>query len=305
MITISEGTEMKPFVTIVLIILLLCIFNIASPVIGFAASPNLISEYDFNGNLTDSLGNSILNAFGVANDGNDHNNATSGFASDGGSGGDRTYWYWTSTFDRGGGFWIDVDRTDIAEDYSIGVRFAYNSIDDGYYKIIDYKDKVSDDGFYFHDNKLMFYPGTNTEGITDYYGESIIDVIATRNSTTNEFVAYTVVNGSLVEEFIYDDSAKEAVPIIIASMVRLGFFYDDNYTSGEATDGGKVYSIKIWDGPLSPDEAGGAMDPSSTGVVTNPQTGESTRYLWIYILFGLFFTLGFIMFLKKKLYKRH
>lgn len=83
---------------------------------AFAA--DLIVEYEFAGTLEDSFSNSSLTAFGPENDTKNCNNHTSGFLEDE----EGTYWFWTSTLPRGGGFWIDVDQ-DISESYSIGGRF--------------------------------------------------------------------------------------------------------------------------------------------------------------------------------------
>jgi len=250
--------QRKDFLKVLLFILVLVLVftgNISS----ISADGSLIVNYDFNGNFTDSLGNSTLTEFGTEDDGNAHNNATSGFGTDSGVSGDTTYWEWASTLSRGGGFWIDVDSA-ISSNYSVGVRFAFNSTAPGYKKIIDYKNMTSDNGFYFLGGKLNFYPlGTATT--TTIANNQIVDIVATRDGTTGKFTAYFIINGQLSKELEVDDPGNDAYPIEVGGKTRLGFFFDDIVTGGEATDGGKVYSVKIWDGPITQDEAEYAMDP--------------------------------------------
>ena len=237
---------------------LICILMFAINIPALKADGStLIVSYGFDGTLSDSLGGSTLTAFGTENDGNNHNNATSGFGTDGGIGGDTTYWYWTSTLARGGGFYLDVNSA-ISSNYSIGVRFAFDQTGPSWKKIIDYKNMGLDTGFYFESANLYFY--NYGGGSTPISNEQIVDVIATRDGTTNRFIAYMVVDGQLIEELNVDDTDGQAIPSVIGGKPRFGFFFDDIATSSEATSGGKVYSIKIWNGPITQDEAGNAMD---------------------------------------------
>lgn len=255
---------------IVIAFLVMLVFPISSTSAEDASK--LIVYYDFDGNFDDELNGSTLTAFGEANDGYNHNNATSLFGSDTGAG-DVTYWQWTSTLDRGGGFWIDVDDLNILENYSIGVRFVFDDIDPtSWDKIIDYKDRVTDHGFYFHGQQLEFYP-QSAAGDT-FSGGDVLDVVATRDAATGQFIAYTIENGVRTEVFNFDDStSRYAIPAEVNGKVRFGFFHDDNDTSREATSGGKVYSIKIWNGPITEEQATGAMDePTILSFSGNNQT---------------------------------
>lgn len=235
-------------------------------------SANLVSYYDFAGNLADSKGNSSLTAFTAGGDGI-HNNASSSFGTDSQSITDNTYWQWNSTAPRGGGFRIDVNNTSM-NNYSIGLRFSYNETNPGYKKIIDYKNMQSDNGFYFYGGgKLKFYPN-DTMGNSTIANGQIVDLIITRNGTTNEFTAYMVSNNQFVQEFSITDAGGNATPAVVSGKSRLGFFFDENISNGaEATSGGKVYSIKIWDGPITQQEATTAMDTGNTTVLANGSLG--------------------------------
>jgi len=217
--------------------------------------PAIIVSYSFDNQLTDDFNNSVLTPFETTTDGYSRNNATSGFGNDD----DGSYWFWTSTLSRGGGFKIDIDQ-DISASYTIGVRFAFNSTGSGYRKIIDYKNSASDTGFYFLGGRLNFYPfGTGT---TNVASNQVVDIIATRKSD-GLFTAYFVIDGTLYKELELN-AGNEAIPSIVDGKVRFGFFFDDLATSSEATSGGKVYSIRVWNGPISSVQAQTAMEPTYT-----------------------------------------
>jgi hypothetical protein len=225
----------------------------------YADSPELITYYDFNGNLSDSINGSSLTAFGEDNDGYDHNNATSGFGNDSGYGGDTSYWYWTSDLARGGGFYIDIDNLD-ETNYSLGIRFSFNETSPGWKKIIDYKNMTSDHGFYFYNKKLQFYP--NSTGNTEIENNAIVDIIATRDGDTGLFKAYFVIDGVIQEPpELNSDVGDSSIPVVVNGKARLGFFFDDTATPAESASGGKIYSLKIWNGPISYEDMGTAMDP--------------------------------------------
>lgn len=242
-------------------ILCCAIFSLSSLTECDAA--DLIAEYEFSGDLADGRLHSTLTAFGATDDGYAHNNATAAFGTDAGSGGDTTYWGWTSTLSRGGGFWIDLDRN-LGAAYSVGVRFSFDATGPSWRKIMDYNDMLSDQGFYFYnDGKLAFYPYQALAlGITTVANQQIVDVVATRTSDTNVFTAYMIVEDVLTKEFEADDSVNGyAIPVTVGGKSRIGFFFDDTATTSEASPGGKVYAIKIWDAPLTEEQVQTAMDP--------------------------------------------
>jgi len=218
---------------------------------------SLIAHYDFNNNFTDKLGGSVLDKFGTTSDGNLHDNATSSFSSDV----NGNFWQWeaSTASTRGGGLWIDVN-SDISTNYSIGVRFSFTDTQGGYRKIIDYKDATSDNGFYFYSGgKFNFYPNT-TLGLTTTTNNTVIDIIVTRNSTDKKFLAYIVNNGTMVKELEVTDNNSDAVPTLVNGKPRFRFFHDEVGTSREASRSGKVYSIKVWNGPITAIEAETAME---------------------------------------------
>ncbi|MEF3307375.1 S-layer homology domain-containing protein [Paenibacillus sp. GYB004] len=233
-------------------------------------SSQLIASYDFNGSFQDHLGGSEL--MEVASTPT-HGNDSSGFGTT--VTGD-TYWQWQSAKPRGGGVTVDVYQ-DISKSYSIGMRFSYDLIKAGYTKIIDYRNKGADQGFYFHGGKMNFYSlsslVTQTPPITK---DQIVDIIATRDEATKKFTAYFVVNGELKKEIEVIDTNGEAVPSLVGGKTRFGFFFDDTKSgAAEATTGGKVYSIKFWDGPITAEQAQGAMNKPADTLSASASAGQA------------------------------
>jgi hypothetical protein len=236
-------------------------FLVFSSLFLMGQSPELIVKYNFQDNLTDSKANSTLYTFGTGNDGNNHNNSSTEFNSDA----NGSYWHWESTLARGGAFWIDLDE-DISTNYSIGIRFSFENTETSYRKIIDFKDMTSDYGLYFYSGgKLTFYP-LGTLGTSVTQNDEIVDLIITRDGTTSKVNVYIVVDNVLYTELSdIDDASSRAVPSLVDGKPRFHFFHDDNGTTSEATPSGKVYSLKIWDGPISSSDIEDAMDVSWTG----------------------------------------
>lgn len=216
-------------------------------------------EYDFNNNLTDLQGHAVLTAWSSVGSDNRSNSSTS-FGSDKTNG---SYWQWHSNTARGGGFYIDIDKN-IGDEYTIGLKFSFEVIDGSWKKIIDYKNSTSDTGFYFYTgNHLNFYNyGVNGASVTN--SNQVVDMIVRRNRTTKEFEAYIVNNGTAYLDMSVSDSGDQGVPAVINGKTRLGFFFDDIATTSEATPGGKVYNLKIWDSYMDPKDVIEALKPGGT-----------------------------------------
>ncbi|MDE6476438.1 MAG: MucBP domain-containing protein, partial [Erysipelotrichaceae bacterium] len=196
------------------------------------------ASYNFEGNLMDSKNHSQLTVLGSAT--NPGNSSTS-FGKD-----DRgPFWQWNSNQSRGGGFYINIDKN-IGAEYTIGLKFSFNQTGPGYKKIIDYKNSASDTGFYFYSNQLRFY-NYSTNGRSNIGNNQVVNLIIQR-SKDKIFRAYIVGDdGVPVLDLDVNDSQDQGVPHFDSVGTKLGFFYDDNVTSTEATNSGKIYMLKIWD----------------------------------------------------------
>lgn len=205
-------------------------------------------QYNFNNHLTDLKKHSTLTAWSSTGD-SGRSNATTSFGSDDNGG----YWKWHSNTARGGGFYVDIDKN-IGEEYTIGLKFSFEDTLGGWRKIIDYKNSSVDTGFYFYNGgHLNFYNyGVNGASITQ--PNQVVDMIVRRNKD-KRFEAY-IVDSSFNKKFDMGvtDSSDQGVPAVVNGKTRLGFFFDDIATSSEASPGGKVYTLKVWDSYMDPDE---------------------------------------------------
>jgi len=207
----------------------------AQPNTVSAQVPNLINSYDFNGNFEDSLG--------IGDDLVQDNVATGTFG--GGT------WTWTATTDPGAGLIMDTVNT-ITDDYSVSVKFMFTEVGPSWKKIISFKDQSDDDGFYFYNGQLQFYPYGDL-GATTFSPNTMIELVVTRDSTDNTVSAYIVDDvGNLTLEIQVEDTSLTTIPQQVGGKSRFRFFQDDEATSGEWTPGGTVDWIRVWDGPLDP-----------------------------------------------------
>jgi len=242
---------------------------------ALAAAPQPTVHYTFDGALTDAKGGSTLKVADPCPA--DPCNATSEFGSDA----DGTYWHWTSSADRGGGFTIDT-TANLGTTYTVALKFSFADVD-YYRKIIDYKNRESDNGFYYYDATLLFYPFSESSP-EPYPANTVLDLIAVRQATDGDkgtFTVYAVgADGSFKHLFTSQDDTGESIPHTNASGgTTLGFFFDDIATSSEAAREGKVYDLRMWpNASLSEEEVKEAVSPPlpPTGVTASAGDGQAT-----------------------------
>ncbi len=235
---------MKRLATVASIAALAFSMTICSALVSNAASTPPTVNYTFEGNNQDSGNGSTFTAAGACPA--DPCNATSSFGSDGGDG----YLEWTSTNGRGGGFVVDTNQS-LTNTYTILMKFSFADFS-GYRKIIDYLDRTSDTGFYIYDSKINFYPlGTSANSFT---AGQPMTLMVTREATTGNAGVFTVYsyNGTAFnQELQVTDTDGTSIPFtstVHAGGTKLGFFFDDLATGGEATTSGRVFSLKMWRG---------------------------------------------------------
>ena len=210
------------------------------------------NSFVFSGsdNLKDNKDHSTLKLFDKAGDGNNRNNDSITFGEDS----HGKYMEWKSTQARGGGFKLEIDK-ELNEEYTIGVKFSFDTTSGSWRKIIDYKNSASDNGFYFYNNgHLRFYPDSLTSTKVISSGE-VVNFIIVRSKT--EFSAYIVKDdGSVTKEFSSNAAStlSNSIPYKKDGKTLLGFFFDDTATGSEATTGGKVYSLSIYDKAIDPNK---------------------------------------------------
>jgi len=193
-------------------------------------------------------------------------NSSTGFGSDSNGG----YWEWASTAPRGGGFTVTTPAP-IGETYSIALKFSFAQVN-GYRKIIDYKNRVTDTGFYVLSGRVNFYNlGTGT---VTFAANDVLDLVAVRDSdgtaTGGTFTVYLNANGALTKLLEVSDANGQSIPFVTGTNESLlGFFFDDNATSSEATNAGKIWDLKMWPGvALSASEVEAAISGGTERLTT-------------------------------------
>jgi hypothetical protein len=206
---------------------------LGAAMVSLAALPvqaALIADFELNGDLTDSLGGPDI----VAN---------------GGSIGATGYSFGPNEGLTYGG----LSNFGV---YTIDMRFSFSEVS-GYRKIIDYKDRASDNGLYNFETELQFYPIVSSAPGA-FAVDRLVDLRFTRDAAGN---TQGFVNGVLLNAFV--DSANDAV-----AADALNFFIDDFVVPGEAA-GGFVDFIRIYDtASLVPEPASWAMMIAGFGLVS-------------------------------------
>jgi len=220
-------------------------------------------HYTFDNSLTDSGGASTLTPMPTCPTLDDDScNATAEFGNDSNGG----YWQWTSTAVNGGGFRILTDQV-IGDTYTMSMKFSFNEVGPDYKKIIDFLNRTADTGFYFLDGTIYFYD-LGDESVQVYQANEVLDLIAVRQSTGGTAGTFTVyargTDGVLTQVISIDDPTGESIPFVdFSNKTLLGFFFDDLDNNEEATNGGKVYDIKIWENTaLTPEQIADLYAPT-------------------------------------------
>lgn len=224
----------------------------------------LIHQFDFDGNLNDSVGGGLLTVH--------PNTATSGFG--------INEWWWTATTTPGGGLILNTSIAD-SQSYSLGFRVKYNQVGPSWKKIISFKGSPDDNGLYLYNSNLQFYPfGSNTE-IT-YSANTFYDFIFVRSSDDIIRVYVVKGDGTVTKVYEQNDPGDASVPIQVAGKYQFMLFMDDTQTTSEWTTGGTIKSIRVWNGPLSEGEISGAIPDVTTGSATDITSTTATLNGTIY-----------------------
>jgi hypothetical protein len=134
-------------------------------------------------------------------------------------------------------------RSDV---YSVAILFSFDEID-GYRRLLDFKNGVTDDGVYSYGGDLNFYPITTGSG-TPLVAGAYHQVVLTRDAA-GTVTGY--VDGA--QEISFSDSDGDAV---VDENNRLRFFQDN--TGGSApvreSSAGNVARIRVYNVALTPQE---------------------------------------------------
>jgi hypothetical protein len=230
-----------------------CYFLIMSlflilPLVKSQSTDGPVHEFGFKGGFSDLKGTGIELTIHT-------NTATEGF----GTG----EWWWTANTEPGGGLILETDFLTDPNSYSLGIRFKFDDIGSGYKKIMSFKGKDDDNGLYFLDNNLVFYPFDENYEI-EYDDSVYYDFIFSRSNDDTIRVYVVQEDGTITKIYEEFDELDASVPVLIGDSVQFMFFMDDESTGGEYTSGGAVKGIRVWDRPLQIEEIADALSDAKT-----------------------------------------
>ncbi len=212
---------------------------------GHVQAAELLHQYDFDGTLTDTLGTGVaLEEFA--------NIATSAYGADG--------WSWTADTNPGGGLKLETGLLDDPQSYSLGFRVKYGSVT-GYRKIVSFKGMGDDNGLYFLNGTLVFYPFGASASVT-FAIDTFYDFIFSRSSDDVIRVYIVDDEGSVTKVYEEADPTDASVPVTESGKYQFIFFCDDTATSHEWTPSGTVQRLRVWNGPLNESAVGEALSTS-------------------------------------------
>jgi hypothetical protein len=197
---------------------------------------DIIHNYEFSGNLSDSIGGVTL----IPNGGTVTSSEYQFLANQG----------------------LALQSPRALKSYTLAMRFRFSDVSD-FRKAVDFKNLTSDDGLYVSTARLELY-GVSGAGPGGAFAANVFSVLAlTRNDSTKNVIGY--VNG--VKQWEFTDNDEVAVPVFTSGKSTFQFFKDDGETLNEAS-AGAVDWIKVYDAPLSmADIAGLSTSVPEPGVV--------------------------------------
>ncbi len=145
-------------------------------------------------------------------------------------------------------------------EYSILVDFSLANTE-GFRKIIDFKNRASDDGVYNRDQALRFF-GASSSTTSVFTPNILARLIVTRDAASKQFSSY--VNG--IPGISFDDTSDLAIFNATGNIIN--FFIDDTAIGGEAS-AGLVTKIALYDGVLT------AAEVAALGAAGSPIGGDA------------------------------
>lgn len=196
---------------------------------------DIIHNYEFSGNLSDSIGGVTL----IPNGGTVTSSEYQFLANQG----------------------LALQSPRALKSYTLAMRFRFSEVS-GFRKAVDFKNLTSDNGLYVSTARLELY-GVSGAGPGGAFAANVFSVLAlTRNDSTKNVIGY--VNG--IKQWEFTDNGEVAVPDITSGVSTFQFFKDDGLSSEASA--GVVDWIKVYDAPLSmADIAGLSTSVPEPGVV--------------------------------------
>ncbi len=149
----------------------------------------------------------------------------------------------TASFTRGSGLRMTAPDAISVNGYTVVILFTFDE-NTGYRKILDFKDRSSDSGFYALSGQLNFYPVTTAP--TPTISTSVFSQVVLTRTAAGIVTAYT--DG--IEQFSFQDSADYT----LLATNSFTLFADDFATGQAEASAGRVARIRLYDSALTATE---------------------------------------------------
>ena len=146
------------------------------------------------------------------------------------------------------------------------MKFSFDTIG-GYRKILDFKNRASDNGLYALGGQLNYFPFAT--GGAGFSNGAMVDVILTRDGGSNSVSGY--LNGALAITF--NDAGGDATFTAANDIAQ--FFKDDFVTGGGESSGGFADYIRVYTGVVDGNQAACLSGGGSTGACGIPGGGNN------------------------------
>ena len=161
-------------------------------------------------------------------------------------------------FEKNNGFQFDGKGLGIyfGGSYTIELYFKFDALD-SWKRVVDFKNRTTDNGAYMHHGKLNFYNFVSSKEVGIEAGKYCHFVI-TRDGSTNSLRMYA--EGAASAEM--NDAAGHG---LVSNDGVLNFFYDDLKVANEASSG-EIVLLRLYDYMLEEEEVAAQFE-----VVTDPE----------------------------------
>jgi hypothetical protein len=221
----------------------ICLAALCAAVVpASAGAATLIGDYTFQNTLAASSGPGAPLT--------DVGSGTSSYATETVDGTPRT----VLTFPRGNG--VRFSTADALDEYTVVILMRFETMTAGrggrYNRVTDVTSRQADEGLYFFNGRLEFYPFT--AGSTAIANDEWVEVGLSRDSLG---FGNVYVNGNL--EGTFDDTATEFAKVTDS----INFFVDDTESTPNEDSAGAVSRIQIFGEVLTQDEIDDLPEPTA------------------------------------------
>jgi hypothetical protein len=153
-------------------------------------------------------------------------------------------------FKRGGGTVVDGAASAATYSVEMRVKLAMTGSVNSYYRLLDFKNRQTDNGLYVYQNTLVFYD--QADGTSNVFSpDTWADVVITRDGETSRVVGY--VDGE--KQFSFVDTAGDAIFTMPDGLTTHAIFFQDDLDYPDENGPGNVDHVRFFDTVLTAADA--------------------------------------------------